>query len=601
MLDAETDAGESAFLAARSGTDRGAWMRWLRSEVADRTDDAAVAAAAACWKNISPLQDPALASFSLCSLASARGRRVDGRSSFPATFWFDGATGTGTGGSRPGTHFLGTIAEFVEVLVERSTHLAPKREGWVVEPTTNVDGRRTNDSTVEMHALFLDCDGTGTWDRLLGALADLDFAHVAYQSGGWSPEVPKWRVVLPLHAPHDVASEDRRQTWKAIYNHARVALGSVGDLGSVGFDPATETPCCPWFLTERRAEGDPPRQVTWRPGHSLDLVALALALPSHDPARRATVCAAASSVEEVALGDARLEEIVSRLARATSRVAVGRRDIYLSLPGVLLDRGLSAEDVLTIVEEVSARYPRSHPEKHADNVHCAKTTIAKWEDGGRVTRIGTLNEVAPDVASVVDDVLPDAMEAEIVESMRRMLGAAAPQLSPQPSPPQSPSTMSAGVPAIPAAPPLPAQVPTDRKTLRKILVQMRRKKVNRARRAETAGDGEGQLKNGVEGLLLDHLLRGRDLTVSTGLDRAGAIRRAAGILAFKLPRMTPLADVAEFFRESVSAMLVEGESPEAMLRSAETSYLVSLKSRIERVDDRNAQMIAAHERGQDVR
>jgi hypothetical protein len=421
-------AQQGAFLSARAAADRGAYLRWFKAEGIDKNDLAAVAAADTRWRSLSLLRVPGLLALSQSALGAARGRRANGGDRFPASLWLGGARDTDDG-----RDFLGTAGDFVKLLHHRATVIAPKGKGWVIEPTTNPSGRRTNDATVAMHALFLDCDGTGEWIKLLTALDGYGFVYVAYQSGGWSSSVPKWRVVLPLHAPFSTTTDVGIRQWKGIYNHARIVFGAVGDLLSVGFDPATETPCCPWFLTEKRAPDDSERQIIARlEGYTLDLAALALALPeiSDEEPEYETQ----SSAEKLTLSEERQVEIIDALAAVTNHVPIGRRDLYLALPGVLLDRGVPPDDVFAIIEGVSASYPRHHAEKHADNLHNARTTITRWEAGTHYTRIGVLNTVAPDVAAVLDRVLPNLATKGIADNVAAQLAqpaTTAPALSPE--------------------------------------------------------------------------------------------------------------------------------------------------------------------------
>lgn len=413
MLTAEEEA---IFAAARDSVDRGAWSRWCSERGISRKDPRA-AAAHEEWRRSPLLLRPALQSVARKILGAALGGWRTGDERFPAEIWTDGATHTD--GSRP---FLGTMRDFAErILVHRASVVAPKRTGWVLEPTTNPAGRRTNECTVAMHALFLDCDGTGEWHRTLEVLRGLGLAHVAYQSGGWTPTEPKWRLVLPLNAPHDTTAETGRESWKAIYNCARVAFGSVGELLGPGFDPATDTPCCPWFLTERRAPQDPPRQIVWQPGHAIDLVALAAILPAKAESRETGERA---PVETISIAEEHFERIVDALSASTAHVPMGRRDIYLAMPAVLLNRGVAPDDVRAIVAEVSSRYPRQHADKHADNMHCVETTITRWEREGskaRITQIGTLQALAPEVAAALDEVLPDPGAEILEEAVTRSL------------------------------------------------------------------------------------------------------------------------------------------------------------------------------------
>ena len=404
---------EAAFTVAREAVGRTAFTRYKQREGA--IDEKSVSEAEARFRTLPLLLDPNLRSLALSAVAAARGRRATGSTPFPATIWLGGAEDT-----HDGRTFSGSIAQFVKVLEQRAKVHAPKRTGWVIEPTTNTNGWRGNASTVAMHALFLDCDGTGSWDELLATLTALDYCFVAYQSGGWTAETPKWRVVIPLHAPHNTSTEMGQNAWKTLYNNCRVVFGALAKLHNVGFDPATETPCSPWFLTEKRDENDPERQIVWREGHSLDLTALTIALPEvvDEQPSYDTVNTVAT---ELSLDEARMNTIIDVLAKATNRVPSGRRDLYLALPGAMLDRGVQPDDVLAIVEAVSASYPRKHPEKHADNMHNARTTIAKWQAEATYTRIGTLNSAAPGVAAALDSVLPDLAQKAMVDAVEQIL------------------------------------------------------------------------------------------------------------------------------------------------------------------------------------
>lgn len=394
---------EDLFLTARRAVGRSGLTEFLKTENIAMNDAAGKLAATARYHELPLLLDENLRNFSREILRKSRGTKIDENSPFQATLWFWGATAT-----RGGQPFRRSLKNFVELLEERATKFAAKREGWVIEPTANVDGHRTNSSTSAIFALFLDCDGRGNWDFLLETLENLGFCFVAYQSGGWTPEKPKWRVVLPLAQPFDTSSEKKQDAWKQVYHHARVVFGAVAQLRGEGFDPATDTPCCPWFLTERRQPADPPRTVVWRPGHALDLMSLVLELPPIEmaPVREHEGPRAAS---QEGLSDEKLEEVIEALSKATNSVPSGRHELYLALPGVLLDRGVPPNEVLAIIENVSLNYPRSHPALHADNMHGAWTTIGKWEAKGKITRIGTLQERWPNVARAVDEVLPDKL------------------------------------------------------------------------------------------------------------------------------------------------------------------------------------------------
>ncbi len=412
---------EQLFIRARQSVNRTAFRQFYEAQKIEPADKDAIAAAALLFRELPLLRDTTLQRIARETLAGCLGHETTASDPFPLSIWLGGAEDT-----YDGRVFSGTIAQFVERLKQRAREFAPKRQGWVVEPTTNPTGRRTNEATLAMHALFLDCDGTGEWTTLHATLDQLGFCYVAYQSGGWTPTTPKWRVVIPLHQPHDTSNLEGQAAWKTVYNHARVLFGALGELLSVGFDPATETPCCPWFLTEKRAFDDPERQVVWKLGRTLNLTALALAMPEipEEFVQDGSPTPTTSSV--ITLDDSKLDHIVIVLSRATANVPTGRRDLYLALPGVLLDRGVQPDDVLDIIEAVSASYPRQHPDKHADNMHNARTTIALHEaekNGGKQhhTRIATLNTAHPLVAAAVDEVLPNLANKMLADSVEAQL------------------------------------------------------------------------------------------------------------------------------------------------------------------------------------
>jgi len=416
----DLSAGENSFLAAREATKRGCIERY-RKEHPELAPDA--------FLTLPLLLAPELRTLSWNVLTQARGPQICDNALFTATIWIEHQTLIngrpvllkGAQATVGGIHFRRPLSDFVRLLHERTEIVSPKRMGWVIEPTTNIDGHRTNQSTTAMHALFLDCDGRGEWTTLLAGLADLNFCFVAYQSGGWTPTTPKWRVVLPLSAPFDTTTETLREAWKNAYHHARVVFGSIAYLSGEGFDSATDTPCCPWFLTEKRDPADPPRQIITRTtGHSLDLMSLIMALPAVE--EETTVGSTRTRAETSnGFSDERLDEIIVALAQVTNHIPSGRHDLYLALPGVLLDRGMNADDVLAVVDGVSASYPRKHPDKHKDNIHNAKTTIGRWQDGHNVTRIGTLNERWPEIAQALDRVFPDPTEASLRAATTAML------------------------------------------------------------------------------------------------------------------------------------------------------------------------------------
>lgn len=549
-------AGEELFLAAREATNRSALTRYKQAQGVDEDDAPAVRTAEDRFHELPLLLDPALCTFAYNALSEARGPLIYGSRRFPATLWLGGATDT-----EDGRDFLGDIAGVVKLLQERATKLAGKRDGWVIEPTTNVDGHRTNASTKAMHAVFLDCDSRGEWHQLLAALNQLNYCYIAYQSGGWTPTTPKWRIVLPLSEPFDTSDEAKRELWKIVYNHLRVVVGAVAGLRGEGFDPATETPCCPWFLTERRQEADPPREVHWYEGHALDLMALVMALPSVEVEQPQKY--AARAVETRGLSDEKLHQLIDTLARVTANVPSGRHDLYLALPGVLLDRGVPADEVLAIIEAVSASYPRVHHDKHKDNLHNAKTTIGKWESGGAVTRIGTLNERWPEIAQALDDVLPNPLNAALRASTDALI---------------------ADKPAPTVSAPVTPENPSERKRRRRLgplgkeLVPMVRSMKQSAK---------GYLKR--KGLLVERILDGESFEIkgATHEDVDNLVNDAMESIGYSCPNATwqEVLDLA-----NVTLCSMEFVQSGARVEASRQAFLKGQRTRRKKIKKQNAKI-----------
>ena len=551
--DGLTTAEEKAFLEIRHATSRTVFEKQRR----DGDFGSAL------------LRDPTLIALATRVLSRSRGKLVTKETLLPTTLWIGGATHTWRGRTLSPTADKpedGTIAGLIRMLEERTRALAPKGDGWVIEPTSTKTGRRTNADTVAIHAIFLDADTTGTWDTLLSTLDNLGFAYIAYQSGGYTAATPKWRVILPLYKPFITDTDDKCQDWKTVYHHARVVFGSVGRLHGCGFDPTTETPSIPWFLTERRQETDPPREVRWRLGASLDLMKLVEPLPAIEetkPANPTVIIPRAAT-----LNDARLSEIVAALCSPMQRIRNTRRALYLSLAGALCDRG-AADDTVAIVEAVSARCPGDDASKYNEHVHCARTTVEQWRQSGVYTRIGTLNEIAPEVAKALDEVLPDP-EHESFLSLAHQLA----------------HRVANNTTLEPAVDTSDWQTPVDHKMLRKFAVNLRRRK----RKSE-------ETKDAIHWILLDRLLAKKPLAepvtmdTLTGLSRDESIHRLMGLLAFKFPRNTPVEAVLEMIRPSIFEMLKEDERPENWLRMSERSYVMSLANRLN-LDSKKAAELA---------
>lgn len=511
-------------------------------------------------------------------LAECKGQPILEISPFPAMVWYGGATD-----AYDGHRFTGTFRNFIDhVLVARAQEIAPKRTGWVVTPTSNLSGHRTNAATTAMHALNLDCDGRGEPNELVQALRQLGFAFILYQSGGWSPSSPKWHLLLPLSAPFDTTTPEKIEQWKVLYHHARVVLGTIGQLVGEGFDPTCETPCMPVFVTERRNESDPPRRVIWQTGASFDLVGLAALLPTpeDDPEDQDFVVQARS------LDGGEIDRIIAALVVPMSKILNGRRDLYLCLPGALLDRGIAPEAVLQIVEEVSRRCPgdprysaNDIAEKHREHVHCARTTIAKYEAGAAYTRIGTLADSWLEVAQTIDLVLPDAR----LLAMRKFIEKKTAARMQQEQRRVEVSAPSSAAPVV---------VPISLGDLRKKLVDLRRRK-------KSADSADSKVRGYMIGMMLDGksfipFFENDDGSRSPAYDKDGkpidltkAINIVTALIANNVPIDTPFEAVVEIMRSSLYFAAQEVETGlDAVLARTEYAYTRAMTQRIEKIKER---------------
>jgi hypothetical protein len=564
-----------SFITARRNTDRSACERWLKSQ--NLPDDAAVCQAAKeRWSKLAFYNDPLLRDLAWRVVGACKGPQVNGTTPFPCTVWYGGATKT-YGGLR----FTGTLSDYItHVLEARAREIAAKRTGWVVTPTTNVDGHRTNASTTAMHALNFDCDGRGTWDKLSATLGSLGVCFVAYQTGGWTPITPKWHIIMPLAKPFDTSTPEKIAAWKSAYTSARVIFGALAELPGEGFDPTVETPSIPIFVTERRAENDPPRATIHHFGAAFNIETMVQMLPAIEEEEITT---RPRSTATVALDDARLEQIVSILCGPMEKILSGRRLLYLALPGALLDRGVSPDDVRTIICEISLRCPgdprysqSEFDAKHKEHLHYVETTINRFESGEQYTRIGTVNESWPEVADAIDNALPDPYLTAVLAKLEA-----------------GRSTPAVEVPGAFTEASEPVQKVVDLHALRKHLKNLRRKKLK-------SKDVEEQIR----GVILDALLKGEDLvpyiepgkpvTSADGrpIDRNRALSTAMSMVAFKLPVGTHFEGVAAVVRPSLHAMLKEGESIDALMKKAEHAFLRSLGKKIEQDEKRRAEDLA---------
>jgi hypothetical protein len=553
-----------AFLAALRDTGRGACDRWVLAQGVDRDDAAAYQAAKERWQLLPLLSSPELRALALRVLLGALGRGVSSSDPFPSMLWPGGA-----GDTHGGKRFKGTLGDFVDrVLRARAVVVAEKRRGWVVCPTSNTDGHRVNASTTAVHAINLDCDGRGSYDALRSLLDAVGLAYIVYQSGGWSPTSQKWHILLPLDTPSDTSDPTKIDAHKRAYNALRVVMGALAELPGEGFDPTVETPCVPVFITERRSEADPPRQVFFREGRALNLRALVAALP--EVPRDLSPRAVAADVEAEALSDARLEEITAALCAPMSKILSGRRDLYLCLAGALLDRGIAGDDMITIIEQISIRCPgdpsytqKEVDDRHRQHVHDAETTVKKREEGGQVTRIGTLVERWPDVARAIDAVLPNPewqSGVDWLDSLR----------SGEKSSPTSPAPRSQ-----PVTPP-PLSLSAVRAAVRKLR--------NRKLRNET-------FDQKIRGAILDSVLAGDDLVPRVRgravakpngdpYDRSSAIEAAVWSIVMSCDKdLLDAEALSILFRPSIARMLQEGEGVDQLSALVVSTFKLAAKRR----------------------
>jgi hypothetical protein len=583
----EKDYLDALFLRVREQVSRNAGQRWVKLRGL-KEGMPGYEAALADWRRLPLLGDTALQQHARQVLEGSLGRTITTDAPFPAMLWYGGATD-----SHEGVRFKGTFLQFVEhVIVARSNEIAAKRSGWVVTPTSNMNGWRGNASTTAMHALNLDCDNNGDWTKILTLLDALDMAYIAYQSGGWTPTTPKWHLLIPLAQPFDTTTTEKIKLWKALYAHCRVVFGALAELVGDGFDPTVEAPSVPVFITERRNASDPLRQVVWRTGRTLDLMGIAALLPIPEEAVEQEIIYGVVPVEAKPLGNEQLDRIIESLVEPMSKILSSRRDLYLALPGALLDRGIVAEDVMSIVDEVSRRCPGDPrytsteiSDRHREHVHCAQTTISKFETGDLYTRIGTIATNWPSVAHAIDDVLPDPKLKGIRDLVDKMSGR---------TPPSSAAsaivTLSPATAVTPSIISVPVEVPIDLDALRKRLVNLKKAKLK-----------SPNIYQKVRGFIIESLLNGEDLVpfieLADGtkksiedanekiIDCNGAVKIAMGLIAFKLPPGTPFSAVVELARRSLYATAKEhGQSFETICNRAEHAFLRSFGARVE-LDD----------------
>lgn len=179
----------------------------------------------------------------------------------------------------PAQEGLLTIADFAEILVEQGKKESPKAKAEIFGLFASSDGKRTDASVSAIYGIGLDCDGTGTWDRLRAILDKVGVGYIFYQSASWTPETPKWRCILGLDQPFEIKSPEDRQKWKMIYGYVRALIGTLAGLKGVGFDFKVDNVSRIWYVGTRITNDAPARQVVWAPGTALSLEKLLIASP----------------------------------------------------------------------------------------------------------------------------------------------------------------------------------------------------------------------------------------------------------------------------------------------------------------------------------
>lgn len=260
----------AAFIRAAQMTDRQALNRYVAAHGRGLSEDARRALREAFLLQ-RPLLDVGLHALALQQLAHARGPRV------AHTTWMEWPSSRYVTCGRSRTD---SWAEYGRRHMEWRSCTFSKDEAPVYSPTTNPMGRRSNANTVCIHALHLDADGVGTWDTLIRALVAHGLAFLSHESASHTPEVPKFRVILPLTQPFSTVGQDGALRWRLAYGAARVLFGAIGQLSGWGFDPTTDAPQHPWYPAVRRDVQAPMRAVYQTDGATLDLDALLRGLPS---------------------------------------------------------------------------------------------------------------------------------------------------------------------------------------------------------------------------------------------------------------------------------------------------------------------------------
>lgn len=266
----KTMRAQQAFLDALQATDRQALNRFVAAQ-GGAMDAAHKEMLKRDFMRLPLLENAALRELAHDTLRMAQGSRVT------TTTWTEWLSIEHTWG---GSQRMDSWENYGRRHLEWAQLVFPKGQGPVYNPTTNAQGYRNNARTQAMHALHLDADGVGDWWALLQILRELHLACLIHRSGGHTPELPKWRIVLPLARPYFIGGEEREVlAWRNSYASARVIFGTLARLTGPGFDPATDGPHHPWFPAARRRVLDAVREVYQNHGATLDLDALLAHLP----------------------------------------------------------------------------------------------------------------------------------------------------------------------------------------------------------------------------------------------------------------------------------------------------------------------------------
>lgn len=171
------------------------------------------------------------------------------------------------------------LPELAEHLAEQGLIVCPKPQAEILGFFTTSDGRRSDASVTSISAVALDCDGTGSWDRLKETLDRQNIGYILYQSSSYTPEKPKWRCILVLDHPFKVNEPKDRAAWTALYRYISEVVGGVAGLTGKGFDGSTVNVSRIWYVGPRPDRSAPSRVTVWRDGRCLSLEKLRLATP----------------------------------------------------------------------------------------------------------------------------------------------------------------------------------------------------------------------------------------------------------------------------------------------------------------------------------